>query len=259
MKSREVIRSKQNAQVKAWKKLLTAKGRSKSQSFLIEGTHLAQEALNWHVPVKHWIMTENYFDNHLQELGLTDDMSVVMIDESIAKDLSATQAPQGVFAEVNMQAKIDDLPTGTRYLLVDRVQDPGNLGTMIRTADAAGYDAIIIGEGSVDIYNEKVIRSTQGSLWHLPVIEMPLDQAIHQLKEKGVLVLATALNDTAISYKEIDKDGAIAVIVGNEGQGVSEKVLAISDQLVYIPMAGHAESLNVGVATGILLFYYSQL
>lgn len=256
--AREVIRSKQNTQVKAWKKLLTAKGRKKSKSFLVEGTHLAQETIEWNVPVKQWIITEDYYNN-MQEISLPVDSPITLIDVDVAKELSATQTPQGIFAEVVIDEKQTEMVKGTRYLLVDRVQDPGNLGTMIRTADAAGYDAIIIGEGSVDIYNEKVIRSTQGSIWHLPVIEMSLDKAIEELKAMGVQVLATALNSNAVSYKETAQDTPVAIIVGNEGQGVSEHVQKMSDQLIFIPMAGHAESLNVGVATGILLFHYAKI
>ena len=259
MSEKEIIRSKQNAQVKAWKKLLTSKGREKSQSFLIEGTHLALEAIEWKVPVKQWIMTEDYYQQNSQALNLSEDTPITVIDGDIAKELSATQTPQGVFAEVEATEKQSELVTGTRYLLVDKVQDPGNLGTMIRTADAAGYDAIIIGEGSVDTYNEKVIRSTQGSLWHLPVIEMPLPKAIEDLKAMGVQVLTTALNKGAISYKETDQTMPVAIVVGNEGQGVSEEIQAISDQLIFIPMPGNAESLNVGVATGILLFHYVKM
>lgn len=256
---REVIRSKQNAHIKAWKKLLTPKGRKKSKSFLIEGTHLAQETLKWDVPVKHWIITEDYYKNHIQELALPINSPINIIDVDVAKELSATQTPQGIFAEVLINNKQTEMIKGSRYLLVDRVQDPGNLGTMIRTADAAGYDAIIIGEGSVDIYNEKVIRSTQGSIWHLPVLEMPLEKAIEDLKAMGVQILATALNNDAVSYKNIEQNTPVAIIVGNEGQGVSETIQKLSDQLIFIPMGGHAESLNVGVATGILLFHYAKL
>lgn len=258
--NREVIRSKQNASVKAWKKLSTGKGRKKSQSYLIEGTHLAQEAVKWKVNVKQWIMTETYYHNQIEEIKLSaDTQNITLIDDSIARDLSDTPSPQGVFAEVNIEVNSAIDLNGTHYLLVDRVQDPGNLGTMIRTADAAAYDGVIIGDGSVDIYNEKVIRSTQGSIWHLPVIEMPLEEAIEKLKVNNIPVYATALHRDALSFKELPTDKPTAIIVGNEGQGVSQSIQDLSDQCIYIPMPGNAESLNVGVATGVLLFHFVKI
>ena len=125
---------------------------------------------------------------------------------------------------------------------------------MIRTADAAGIDAIILGDGCVDLYNDKVIRSTQGSLWHLPIVNLSLEEAIPLLQQYGIQVYGTGLDASAIPYFELDTQNPCAWLMGNEGQGVDSSLLEMCDQVTYIPMQGQAESLNVAIATAILLF-----
>lgn len=125
---------------------------------------------------------------------------------------------------------------------------------MIRTADAAGYDGVVLGKGTVDVYNDKVLRSTQGSLWHLEVVTLELETAIHALKQQGVPVYATALHQEALAYNELPASDKVALIVGNEGKGVSQTIIDSADKVVYIPMKGKAESLNVAIAAGILMF-----
>lgn len=254
---RDIIQSKSNPNVKAWKKLLTKKARTATQSYLIEGTHLVLEAIKEKAPIIQWMMTENYYDDNLETIKLIENISTItFISEVVSKELSATPSPQGVFAIVKMGSSEEFNWEGSRYLLIDQVQDPGNLGTIIRTADAAAIDGIIIGSGSVDIYNDKVIRSTQGSIWHLPIIEMDLVQAIEKLQSNQVNVYATVLHKEAKAYTEIQEIEKLALIVGNEGQGVQEKLQDLADEYTYIPMPGKAESLNVAAATAILLFHF---
>ena len=138
-----------------------------------------------------------------------------------------------------------------KLLLLDRVQDPGNLGTLIRTADAAGVDAIILGEGCADPYNPKVVRATQGSLFHLPLIKADLSEFIDELE---IPVYGTALEE-AIPFKQVEPSETFALLVGNEGQGVSEELLGKTTKNLYIPIYGKSESLNVGIAAGILMYY----
>lgn len=256
---RDVIKSKNNPKIKAWKKLLTKKARMITQSYLIEGTHLAKEAIQERAPIHQWIITENYYDEHPEIIELLDTTTeITYVSDSVAKELSATQSPQGIFAIVGMDNSEAFNWNGSRYLLIDQVQDPGNLGTIIRTADAAAIDGIIIGHGTVDVYNDKVIRSTQGSIWHLPMIEMNLIEAIEQLRNNQVKVFATALHKDAKSYKEINNIEKMALVVGNEGQGVQEVIQELADELTFIPMPGKAESLNVSVASAILLFHFIE-
>ncbi len=244
------ITSAQNAQFKQWRKLHTAKHRKKSQTYLIEGDHLVEEALKY-LPRDAFaslILSEMY-----QGETIPFHEADYVITETLSNQLSQTPANQGIFAVLKMPSS-DTLPLeGTHYLLIDNVQDPGNVGTMIRTADAFNYDAVILGTGTVDMYNDKVLRATQGSIWHLPVLTGDLTTLIPELKSRQIPVLATALNADAIDYQTFDALDSCAIIMGNEGQGVSTELIHQADQSIYIPMPGQSESLNVAVATGILL------
>lgn len=250
----EHIQSKQNAHVKTWRKLQTAKGRKQEQAYLIEGTHLVEEAIRFGQPIQQIIRTPHYTqlpEAQLQQLAAKH----YTISEDIARSISATEQPQGIFAVIALPPAQKWTPKGKRYLLLDAVQDPGNVGTMIRTADAAGFDGVILGEGTADVYNDKVLRATQGSLWHLEVVSMPLLDAISALQKNQLPVYATALYADAIPYQDLPQQEALAFVVGNEGKGVSTEILQQVDQVVYIPMKGHAESLNVAIAAAILMFH----
>ena len=139
-------------------------------------------------------------------------------------------------------------------LLIDAVQDPGNIGTMIRTADAVGLDAVILGKGCADIYNPKTLRAAQGSHFHIPVVREELTECVDFLQDQGVPVFGTALDEDAVPYSDIHHTGAFAIIMGNEGSGIQPQLLAMTDQNIIIPILGQAESLNVAVATGIVLY-----
>ena len=159
------ITSIKNGQVKEWKKLYTKKERDKSGLFLIEGFHLVEEALKAGL-IQHLILHENTDIPHTWNY---EDIPVTVVTNEVMKALSDTETPQGIMA-VCQKPKVElSSLKGKKFLLIDSVQDPGNIGTMIRTADAAGIDAVILGEGCADPYNPKVIRSTQGSLFHLPI------------------------------------------------------------------------------------------
>ena len=134
------------------------------------------------------------------------------------------------------------------------VQDPGNVGTMIRTADAAGLDGVLISDKSADIYNQKTLRSMQGSHFHLPVWRTNVYEACETLQNLGVPLIATTLSKDSVDYKTVKHDGNFALVMGNEGNGISDKMTNQADVLAHIIMPGQAESLNVAVATGIVLF-----
>lgn len=243
------IQSAKNEKVKQWKKLLTKKERDKTGLFLVEGEHLVFEAKEAGA-IEEVIVTEHYYPK-LAKSKFSDEQ-VFVIANSIEKILSDTETPQGIFAVCKQETTKE--VKGGRFLLIDAVQDPGNVGTMIRTADAAGLDAVILGTGSVDAYNPKVLRSAQGSHFHLPIIRGNLDEWIERLKEMDIPVYGTALQN-AVSMYEANVESSFALIVGNEGQGVSEKLLSKTTQNLYIPIFGKSESLNVAVAAGILMYY----
>ena len=246
------IESVNNPKVKQWKKLLTKKERDKSGTFLIEGFHLVEEALKQDEQILEIIVSE--------KVGLPPRWDpvgtpVTHVTEEISNSLSETEAPQGIYA-VCRQAK-QEVQDAKTYLLIDAVQDPGNLGTMIRTADAAGIDAVVVGRGSVDLFNSKVLRSAQGSHFHLPIIRGDLHEWIDKLQGKNIPVYGTAL-EGASAYTEISSGDSFALIVGNEGNGVGKDILASTTSNLYIPIYGKSESLNVAVATGILLYYLKK-
>lgn len=246
------IESIQNPKVKQWKKLLTKKERDKSGTFLVEGFHLVEEALKQSDSVMEIIVSDK---TGLPPRWDSREIPVTIVTEEISNSLSDTEAPQGIYA-VCRQVQIE-VPEAKTYLLIDAVQDPGNLGTMIRTADAAGIDAVVVGKGSVDVYNSKVLRSAQGSHFHLPIIRGDLHDWVDKLHEKNISVYGTAL-EGASAYTDISTGESYALLVGNEGNGVSKELLAKTTANLYIPIYGKSESLNVAVATGILLYFLKK-
>lgn len=244
------IESNKNPQIKQWKKLHTKKERDKSRTFMIEGFHLVEEAMKSDVVIQELIISET---TDIPSGWNVDDLSITIVTEKIMQEISDTDTSQGV-AAVCEQYSVNEGGKFSRLLLIDAVQDPGNLGTMIRTADAAGIDAVIIGEGSVDVYNSKVIRSTQGSIFHIPIIKENLHDTILKLKQNGIKVYGTSLKN-AVDYKQASVGNSFALIVGNEGNGVEHDLLEKTDQNLYIPIFGRSESLNVAVAAGILLYH----
>ncbi|MCM3716010.1 TrmH family RNA methyltransferase [Halalkalibacter oceani] len=245
------IDSSKNEQIKAWKKLHTKKGREKAGQFLVEGFHLVEEALRASIKVNTVLLTDETIPP--QEWPLAE-LDVIMISPQVMKELAETETPQGVIAVCELPETPDAEITEGKYLLVDRVQDPGNLGTMIRTADSAGLTGVIVGDGCVDIFNGKLIRASQGSIFHLPVLKGDLVDWVERCKQAQIPVFGTALKG-ASSYSAIEPQRDFALLMGNEGEGVSEELLELTDQNLYIPIYGEAESLNVAVATGILLYY----
>ncbi|MDC2863098.1 TrmH family RNA methyltransferase [Bacillus sp. BP-3] len=243
------IDSVQNPRVKQWKKLQTKKERDKKGLFFVEGFHLVEEALKAGVATE--LIVSDQTD--LPKDWTVAEVEMYIVSEAVVKMLCETETTQGVFAVCEKHEKEIALTNG-KFLLLDGLQDPGNLGTIIRTADAAGLDAVILGEGCVDVYNSKVLRSTQGSVFHLPIVKGNLEEWVDKLTEKNVPVYGTAL-ENGVPYSEVAPSGSFALIVGNEGNGVRQELLAKCNQNLYIPIYGGAESLNVAVAAGILTYY----
>lgn len=244
------ILSVKNPQIKEWKKRLTKKDRDKTGTFLVEGFHLVEEAFKADSIIDLIISEE--IDVPSWDYG---EIPVTIVTKEIIKELSDTETPQGILALCRQQNQQDTLSTAQTFIAIDQVQDPGNMGTIIRTADAAGIDAVIIGEGTVDIYNPKVVRSAQGSHFHLPIVKKNLPTFIDTLKERNIPVYGTAL-ENGRNYRETKKTESFCLIVGNEGNGVRKEVLSKTDTNLYIPIHGKSESLNVAVAAGILMYYF---
>lgn len=247
----EVIRSQQNAWVKQLLKLQTAKGRKKQARYLLEGEHLVEEVIRSQKSVECFVVSErasSYYQS------MTAEYPTTIVSDALFEKLSTTQTQQGILAVVPLEKSSLETVFKGRYLLLDAVQDPGNLGTIIRSADAAGFDAVVVGEGCVDVFNDKVIRSMQGSQFHLPLYHEKLEDLIPRLKKQQIPVVATALHERAVDYQWLRQKESVAIIVGNEGQGVRKIVMEQADILVKIPLFGQAESLNVAVASALLMY-----
>lgn len=246
------IESLQNSLVKHWKKLgTTRKERDKFSEFLVEGFHLTEESLKKKELVKSLIVREGV---DIPESWDIEDVPLYSVTAAVAKEISETEHSQGIFAHcAQPEFTVQDQQAWTRLLLIDAVQDPGNIGTMIRTASAAGIDAVILGKGCADPFNPKTVRSAQGSHFQIPVVKGELAEWVQQMHDAAIPVFGTALQE-AIPVHEAETQEKFALIVGNEGSGVSPELLQLTKQNLMVPLYGSAESLNVAVATGILLY-----
>ena len=244
-----IITSKANSVVKNAKKLHQKKYRK--SAYLIEGWHLFEEAVQAGVTIEKIFALESYRDQ------LAAFPQTIWVSEEILLDLADSQTPQGIVAIVQKEeAGLPDLRQG-KFLFLEYVQDPGNVGTMIRTADAAGFTGVIVSDKSADIYSLKTLRSMQGSHFHLPIYRMPLATFVEEAKRSNLPILATTLSRDSKDYRELSLLENFVLVMGNEGQGISSVMAESADQLVHIGMKGRAESLNVAVAAGILMFYFS--
>ena len=244
-----IITSKANSVVKNAKKLHQKKYRK--STYLIEGWHLFEEAVQAGVTIEKVFALESYRDQ------LVAFPQTIWVSEEILLDLADTQTPQGIVAVIQKEeVGLPDLHQG-KYLFLEDVQDPGNVGTMIRTADAAGFTGVIVSDKSADIYSLKTLRSMQGSHFHLPIYRMPLTSFVEEAKKSDLPILATTLSRDSKDYRELSSLENFVLVMGNEGQGISSVMAESADQLVHLGMKGRAESLNVAVAAGILMFYFS--
>ena len=244
-----IITSKANSVVKNAKKLHQKKYRK--SAYLIEGWHLFEEAVQAGVRIEKIFALESYQDQ------LAAFPQTVWVSEEILRDLADTQTPQGIVAVIQKEEVGQPDFSQGKFLFLEDVQDPGNVGTMIRTADAAGFTGVIVSDKSADIYSLKTLRSMQGSHFHLPIYRMSLASFVEEAKKTAMPILATTLSRDSKDYRELSSLENFVLVMGNEGQGISSIMAESADQLVHIGMKGRAESLNVAIAAGILMFYFS--
>lgn len=256
----KLITSVHNPKVKRWTELLSKKGRDASGQYIVEGIHLVKEALQADLNIECVVFAEDRpLPNELVEAKAVSSSSCewIQVTSHILARCTTTQTPQSVFAVVSKQVHDkNQLWSAERPLVVllDGVQDPGNVGTIIRSAEASGATGIILGKGSVDLYNPKTVRAAMGSLFRIPIIEGgDLTPYLQEARSRGIHVVSTGL-DAARHCYEMNWEQGIWFIVGNEGAGVSSEVATHVDELITIPMQGRTESLNVAMATTVLLF-----
>ncbi|TYP49816.1 TrmH family RNA methyltransferase [Thermosediminibacter litoriperuensis] len=244
-------------QIKMVRALVQLKNyRKRHGLFLVEGLRATEEALNSDHSVEFLLVSDDFLKRHREKIEKYENMRIYEVPREVYETLSDTEAPQGIMAVVRMKNFELRNIYEDNFLIValDGIKDPGNIGTIIRTADAAGAGGILAGKGCVDIYNPKVVRATMGSIFHLPVIEgVDLPAVLHELSQKGAKIVVTHLGAEK-SYFDVDLTGSVVLVFGSEAEGVSPEILEMPVELVKIPMPGRAESLNVAVASGIVLF-----
>ncbi|RUT48809.1 TrmH family RNA methyltransferase [Paenibacillus anaericanus] len=252
------ILSPQNARVKEWAGLLEKKYRDKHNKYLIEGIHLVQEALKANADIECICYEiESGIPSELNGVASSSlDVEWIGVSGAVIAKCSDAKTPQPVFA-ILRKVGGSLLPLlqkeNSLVVVLDGIQDPGNVGTIIRSADAVGADGVIVGAGCADIYGPKVLRSTMGSLFHLPVIHGNLSEILPQAKEHGISLAGTSLQAAQSCYA-YDFKGPVWLLLGSEAKGLSSEVRELMDDGLIIPMRGQAESLNVAMAASILLF-----
>ncbi len=253
------INSNSNQLIKDIRKLKRKRNRWQEEKFIIEGSKMIDEALEASETISHIIFSEEIKDRKDYKMLLEkaeDNTNMVQVSKTIFEEISDTETPQGLMAIVSFGIRdIRDILEKKKKNLIflDRLQDPGNLGTIIRTADAFKIDGLIIGENTVDPYNEKVVRATMGSIFRLPIYICDDNKRfIEEAKDFGYKVFSTDLKGQALYLEEFSPHNII--IIGNESKGVSESLSKLVDSKIKIPMPGEAESLNAGVAASIIMY-----
>lgn len=250
-----VITSASNEQIKYIIQLKEkAKVRKAESKFVVEGIKMFSE-----------IPTEDLVSVYVSEIFLSENTGALegvkyqTVSDSVFKKISDTVTPQGILAIVKQKKyTVEEILAGRNkskscIVVLDRLQDPGNLGTIVRTGEGAGISGIIMSSDCADIYNPKVIRSTMGSIFRVPfAIVEDLPSAVEQLQASGVTTYAAHLKGE--DYDKTDLSGDVAFLIGNEARGLSDEVSAKADKLIKIPMEGKVESLNAAVATAILMY-----
>jgi TrmH family RNA methyltransferase len=237
-----LITSRDNSRIKHLRKLLDKKNSLNESLFVIEGENLISEA------IKSNLLTELYVLEG-EECNFDFEYDYVTLDvmKSISS-LSSTPRLIGVSKYINKKSPLN------KVVLLDGVQDPGNVGTIIRNCVAFGVDTIVLSKGSVNPYNDKVLRSTGGMIYNINIIISDLESIINKLKENNIKIYGTSLK-SSISLENMPKSDKFAIIFGNEGNGVSDNILSKCDINVRIDMERDCESLNVGVSSGIVLYH----
>ena len=233
-----------------------AKARNEQETFVVEGRKMAEEIPDGWL-IKTYVSESFERENELFLIGR--DYEVV--SDSVFKAVSDTQTPQGILCLVKKPSyRLNDLLSdkNAHLLIVESIQDPGNLGTMLRTGEGAGISGVIMNQSTVDLFNPKTIRSTMGSIYRVPFfVTDDLEQTILELKSQRIKVYAAHLKGT-LCYDEPDYRGPSAFLIGNEGNGLSDVVADCADTYIKIPMQGQVESLNAAISAALLMYEASR-
>ncbi len=256
-----LITSKDNRLVKEWRALSEqAKQRRKTGCFAIEGARLCGDALASGLTVKAVLYTADACTTYaaVTEGLIAAAEESAEITPELARSMADTASPQGVFCVIkslDIQLSLDTINNMGRYGVLEDIQDPGNLGTMIRTAEALGLNGLILSAGCCDVYNPKVLRASMGGVFRLPLaVTDNLPETIAALQARGMTALACVVDADAEPLHRVDKTDGCLCVIGNEGNGLKRETVTACKRRVTIPMAGRAESLNASMAAGIVMW-----
>lgn len=241
-----MIRSSSNQHIKLIKSLKQKKYREKQGLYITEGLRSVDEALLYPDQIENIYISQS-FDKSM----LKSKLEPIVIEDRLFRSISNTKASQGILAIARIiRQDISTIKSGS-FILSDGIQDPGNLGTIIRSIDALGFDGLILGPKTVDPYNDKVIRSTMGSIHRVGIYYI---EDLKQIKDLGLKIYAAVISDEALPIYEARLEEDMVLVLGNEGGGISQEMKEIADQTVYIPMNPQTESLNVSISAGIIMY-----
>ena len=253
------ITSKENGLIKHIIKLKEKKYRKEYNEYIIEGAKIVEEAIIEKAKIKQIIISEDAINSELIQKHLKEELQkidYIQVTPNIFKLISGVEKPQGVLAIIEKDKQREKIDISQEIILaLDDLQDPGNLGTIIRTADSVGLNQILISKGTVDPHSPKVIRSTMGAIFRVKIIECEnLKEILEKLKKNNFKIMVTDLNTNKSIYDiKLQKN---VIVIGNEANGVSEEIKNLADTKAIIPMFGKTESLNASVATGVILYEY---
>ncbi len=253
------VASKENELVKHIKKLKDKKYRDMNNEYVIEGIKLVAEAIEEKVSIKQIILCDDCERNAVIPKDLMYEIAkyeCIYVTEKIFKYLSEVQTPQGILAIIEKNNKDREIDyTQDIIVALDDIQDPGNLGTILRTVDSIGLTQILVSNGTADVYNSKVVRSTMGAIFRVKIIECEdLKQTLKEIKKHKYKITVSSLQTENTIY-DISYNKKV-IIIGNEANGVEKEIQELADEKIKIPMIGKTESLNASVATGIILYEY---
>ena len=252
----QVISSKDNEFIKHVKKLKDKKYRDMNQEFVIEGIKLIREAIEENADIKQIIICDNCLNSDVIPKELMYEIAkyeCVYVTEKIFRTITDVNTPQGLLAIIGRNSTENEINYNHDIIVaLDDIQDPGNLGTILRTVDSIGLNQILVSKGTADCYNPKVVRSTMGAIFRIKIIECDnLEKTLQEARNHQYKVIVTSLQTENSVY-----DNKKVVVIGNEANGVSAEIQNLADEKIKIPMLGKTESLNASVATGIVLYEY---
>ncbi len=250
-----MIISDKNKIVKDIVKLKQRKERDKTGMFYLEGERIIDEIPS-NIKIERYIFSETFYNDLINKYKYSNFKNII-VDDNIFKKISDTINPQGIMAichKPKMYMENIKIQKDSFFIILDRICDPGNMGTIIRTADALGADGIFLSKGCVDIYNDKVIRATMGSIFHIPIIDnCDVSSLIDYLKYNDVDIICTYLEGGKAPY-EINFNRSLAILIGNEANGVLKEYKEKATSLVKIPMIGNVESMNASISSAIVFY-----